>query len=59
MSKEGFAPDRKKIEKIQEWPFPTTGLEMLSYLGLCKYYTKLIPAFVEHAFYLYQVAQQK
>ena len=35
-------PDEKKIEKVRAWPFPQTGVQMQSFLGLCNYYRDLI-----------------
>ena len=49
ISTASVAPDSKKLDKIREWPFPATGLEMLSFLGLCNYYRRLILHFAEWA----------
>ena len=46
--------DRSKLDKIREWPFPKTGNEMASFLGLCNYYRRLIPPFAEYAEPLYR-----
>ena len=32
-----IAADRSKLDKIREWPFPKTGNEIASFLGLCNY----------------------
>ena len=53
--KEGkIAADRSKLDKICEWPFPKTGNEMASLLGLCNYFRRLIPHFGEYAEPLYK-----
>ena len=53
--KEGkISADRSKLDKIREWPFPQTGNEMPSFLGLCNYYSSLIPHFAEEAEPLYK-----
>ena len=53
-----IAPDQSKLDKVRSWPFPTTGLEVLSFLGLCNYYRKFIPNFAEMADALYKVANE-
>ena len=58
ISEKGIAPDPKKIEKIKQWPFPITGLEMLSLLRLCNYYRRLIPHFSEWAAPLYRISRE-
>ena len=58
ISENQIAPDTKKIDKIREWPFPQTGHDMASFLGLCNYYRKLIPKMAEYAASLYQSATQ-
>ena len=40
-----IAADRSILDKIREWPFPKTGNEMASFLGLCNYYRRLITHF--------------
>ena len=40
-----ISPDGSKLEKIRLWPFPKTGLEILSFLGLCNYYRKFIDSY--------------
>ena len=47
ISGEGIKPDPKKIEKILNWPAPSTGIEMHTFLGICNYYRKLIPDFAD------------
>ena len=54
MHKGKIAADQSKLDKIREWPFPTTGTEMASFLGLCNYYRRLIPHFADDAVPLYK-----
>ena len=49
-----IAADRSKLEKIREWPFPKTGNQMASFLGLCNFYRRLIPHFAAYAEPLYK-----
>ena len=44
-----IAADRSRLDKIREWPFPKTGNEMASFLGLCNNYRRLITHFAEYA----------
>ena len=54
----GVAPGQDKIAKIQKWPFPETGIQMLGFLGLVGYYRKLFPNLANYIDALYSVAQQ-
>ena len=54
ISKGTIAADRSKLDKVREWPFPNTGVEMASFLGLCNYYRRLIPHYAEAAVPLYK-----
>ena len=54
MHKGKIAADQCKLDKIREWPFPTTGTEMGSFLGLCHYYRRLITHFADDAVPLYK-----
>ena len=45
--------DPEKVDRVLQWPFPETGLEMLSFLGLCNYYRTLIESYAEIADPLY------
>jgi hypothetical protein len=58
ISEAGLHTDPAKVEKVLQWPFPETGIDMLSFLGLCNYYRSLIESFAEIADPLYRVAQQ-
>ncbi|KAF0097232.1 MAG: hypothetical protein FD142_3166, partial [bacterium] len=52
-------PDREKLDKIRDWPMPKTGLEMLSFLGLCNYYRRFIKPFADISDSLYKAAPMK
>ena len=45
MSKEGIIVDPKKVEAIQQWPRPTTVIEIRSFLGLAGYYHRFVKDF--------------
>ena len=38
-----IAADRSKLDRILEWPFPATGTDMVSLLGIWNNYRRLIP----------------
>ncbi len=42
ISKDGVAMLQEYVARIQEWPQPTTGKEMATWLGLCSYYRAFI-----------------
>lgn len=39
----------KRVDKVKNWPTPTTNLEVNSFLGLCKYCRVFIPNFAEES----------
>ena len=49
ITSKGILPSSDKIEKGINWPFPTTGNYMLSFVSFCNYYRKLIPKFADTA----------
>ena len=49
-----MAGDHFKRDLIREWPWPTTGTEMASFIGLWNYYRLLIPHFAEDAVHFYK-----
>ena len=55
----GILPSLDKIEKVINWPFPTTGTEMFSFVSFCNYYRKLIPKFADTASCLYEASKEK
>ena len=58
VSHSGLRMDPAKVDKILAWPFPTTGNDMLSFLGLCNFYRTLIRNFAEYADPLYKISKQ-
>jgi hypothetical protein len=55
VSQEGISVCPDKIEKVKNWPTPSSGTEVRSYLGLCSYYRKYIPGFAQIAAPLHQL----
>ena len=49
VSRDGIAPNTKKIESITTYPEPTNQKELGSFLGLVGYYRKFVRAFEEKA----------
>ena len=45
VSAEGAATDPNKISAVVDWPTPTSGMDIRSFLGLCSYYRKFIKDF--------------
>ena len=45
VSEKGIAPDPKKIQKILDWPIPTTPKEVKSFLGFAGYYRRFVKGF--------------
>ena len=49
ISAEGVSMDPEKVRCVQEWPVPTSVVEIQSFLGLANYYRSFIPSFSELA----------
>lgn len=45
LTRDGIRPDPKKIEKIVNYPKPTTVRELMVFKGMCSYHRRLIPGF--------------
>ncbi|PIK44768.1 putative transposon Ty3-I Gag-Pol polyprotein [Apostichopus japonicus] len=43
VSAEGVSVDHGKVDRIVNWPIPTTLTELASFLGLASYYRKFVP----------------
>ena len=39
----GNCPAQSKFNLIQDWPFPTHGTALLSFIGLCSFYSRYCP----------------
>ncbi|MGH2640058.1 MAG: RNase H-like domain-containing protein, partial [Rhabdochlamydiaceae bacterium] len=55
----GVSIDPKKMQTIRDWPLPTTGSEMASFLGLCGFLRQHIRHYAELTAPLEEVKQQK
>ena len=49
LSKDGIAPNPKKVQKVKDWPVPSKAKEVHSFLGLASYYRRFILQFVKWA----------
>ena len=49
ISPDGVSMDKDKVSCIQDWPVPTSVVEIQSFIGLANYYRTFIPAFSEKA----------
>ena len=45
VGQDGIETDPSKIDKIKEWPEPTTVTEIKAFLGLCSYYRRFVKNF--------------
>ena len=46
LSADGISANSEKVEKVQNWPIPSSQKELHSFLGLASYYRHFIPKFV-------------
>ena len=58
VSKDGLSPDPKKVEKLLQYPRPTTRKEVRQFLGLASYYRKFIPGFAKKSVYLTELTRE-
>eukprot|EP00057_Strongylocentrotus_purpuratus_P016298 XP_011670772.1 PREDICTED: uncharacterized protein LOC105441399 [Strongylocentrotus purpuratus] len=56
VSRECIDVDEEKVKRIREWPTPTNGREVSSFLGLASYYRRLISEFARIAGPLHTVS---
>ena len=47
VSEDGINLLQSYVDKITQWPLPTTGKELLSFLGFAGYYREFLPGFAE------------
>jgi hypothetical protein len=45
ISEEGIVVDIEKIKYIEGWPIPRNDLEVISFMGLARYYRRFIEGF--------------
>ena len=55
----GILPDPRNAEKVAEWPRPQKAEELLSFLGLCGYYSRFIKGYSEETRVLREAAARK
>ncbi|XP_070025653.1 uncharacterized mitochondrial protein AtMg00860-like [Nicotiana sylvestris] len=58
VSVEGIQVDPKKIEAVQNWPRPTSAIEIRSFLGLAGYYHRFLEGFSSIAAPLTRLTQK-
>ena len=46
VSNKGVSMISSYVDKIRDWPLPSTGKELVSFLGFCSYYRGFIPEFI-------------
>ena len=59
VSREGVATDPAKIEKVANWPVPTTAKDVQQFLGFAGYYRRFVKDFAQIARPLYHLTERK
>ena len=59
VAEEGILPDPDNVAKVKEWPQPKTAEELLSFLGLCGYYSRFVENYSESTRLLREAAARK
>ena len=55
LSKEGISPNPEMLQKVRDWPVPSNGKEVHSFLGLASYYHRFILQFAKWASPLHEL----
>lgn len=58
VSAEGVSTDPKKIEKVANWPVPTSKKEVQQFLGLANYYRRFVENFAKIAKPLHRLTEK-
>ena len=59
VSREGVATDLAKIEKVANWPVPTTAKDVHQFLGFTGYYRRFVKDFAHISHPLYLLTERK
>jgi len=57
VDKEGLHREASKVQAVRDWPRPTSGKEVLGFLGLTGFYRKFIERYAHRALPIYKVSQ--
>ena len=58
ISPNGIAPDPAKTCKVEQWPIPSSRVEVQQFLGLADYYQRFVENFAPHARPLHQLTEK-
>ena len=59
VSAQGVSTDPAKVEEVTQWPQPQNKKEVRSFLGLCSYYRRFVPAFADLARPLHELTEER